>query len=116
VDPVEVAYIRERDAQSAETWFKLPALGACGRAFIDRRFLLQQIDALVAPKQMPPWAVLLLECRDALPAITLAAAKLYGIDLKLAERIEAMLEPWRVTDGGPGRYPPPVRPGMTSDE
>lgn len=32
--------IRKRDADSAATWFKVPALGACGSAFIDRRWLL----------------------------------------------------------------------------
>ena len=39
-------------------------------------------------------AMLLLEARDALPAITLTSAKLRGIDLTLANRIEAALEPW----------------------
>ena len=42
-------------------------------------------------------ARLLLEARDALPAITLASARLRGVDLTLADRIEAALEPWRVT-------------------
>lgn len=41
-------------------------------------------------------AILLLECRDALPAISLTSARLRGIDLKLADRIEAALEPWRI--------------------
>lgn len=39
---------------------------------------------------------LLLEARDALPAISLAAARLHGVDLTLADRIETALEPWRV--------------------
>lgn len=39
---------------------------------------------------------LLLEARDALPAISLASAKLRGIRLDLADRIEASLEPWRI--------------------
>lgn len=38
--------IRKRDADSVATWFKEPALGACGRAFIDRRWLLARIDLL----------------------------------------------------------------------
>lgn len=38
--------IRERDALSASTWFKEPAVGACGRAFIDRRWLLAEIERL----------------------------------------------------------------------
>ena len=40
-------------------------------------------------------AQLLLEARDALPAISLTSARLRGIDLSLADRIEAALEPWR---------------------
>jgi hypothetical protein len=40
-------------------------------------------------------AKLLLEARDALPAISLASARLHGLDLTLADRIEAALEPWR---------------------
>ena len=39
-------------------------------------------------------AKLLLEARDALPAISLASARLHRIDLSLASRIEAALEPW----------------------
>jgi hypothetical protein len=39
---------------------------------------------------------LLLECRDALPAISLASAKLRNLDLTLADRIEKCLEPWRI--------------------
>lgn len=38
--------------------------------------------------------VLLLEARDALPAISLTSAKLRGIDLTLADRIEKAMEPW----------------------
>ena len=43
-------------------------------------------------------ANLLLEARDALPAISLTSAKLRGLDLTLADRIEDWLEPWRTTD------------------
>jgi len=43
-------------------------------------------------------ARLLLEARDALPAISLASAKLHNIDLTLADRIEHALEPWRVKE------------------
>ena len=39
-------------------------------------------------------ARLLLECRDALPAISLTSAKLHNVSLSLADRIEACLEPW----------------------
>lgn len=40
----DIDTIRQRDADSAETWFKDPPLGACGRAFIDRRWLLAEVD------------------------------------------------------------------------
>jgi hypothetical protein len=43
---------------------------------------------------------LLIECRDALPAISLATAKLRGLDLTLANRIDEALEPWAVEEGG----------------
>jgi hypothetical protein len=43
-------------------------------------------------------AYLLLECRDALPAISLASARLHNIDLSLASRIEDALAPWEVKD------------------
>ena len=45
---------------------------------------------------------LLLECRDALPAIKMTAAKLRGLDLTLADRIEDCLAPWKVADGEDG--------------
>ncbi len=41
-------------------------------------------------------ATLLVECRDALPAITLASARLRNIRLDLADRIEEALKPWEV--------------------
>lgn len=43
--------------------------------------------------------LLLIECRDALPAISLTSAKLHGIDLNLDKKIEACLEPWESKDG-----------------
>ncbi len=39
---------------------------------------------------------LLLECRDALPAISLTSARLHNVSLTLADRIEAALAPWEV--------------------
>lgn len=45
---------------------------------------------------------LLIECRDALPAISLVSARLHHIDLSLASRIESALKPWEVPDGTPG--------------
>lgn len=45
---------------------------------------------------------LLIEARDALPAIPLASAKLRNIDLSLADRIDACLEPWKVPPDTPG--------------
>lgn len=44
---------------------------------------------------------LLIECRDALPAISLASAKIHGVDLTLADRIEACIEPWETTEDNP---------------
>lgn len=46
-------------------------------------------------------AHLLLECRDALPAITLTRAHLYKVDLRLGDRIDAALEPWKVDPDDP---------------
>jgi len=40
---------------------------------------------------------LLIEARDALPAISLASAKLRGIDLTLADRIEEAMKPWEIS-------------------
>ena len=40
---------------------------------------------------------LLLEARDALPAISLSAALRHGVSLTLADRIEQWLEPWKLT-------------------
>lgn len=39
---------------------------------------------------------LLLEARDALPAISISAARLHNVSLTLDKRIEAALEPWRI--------------------
>lgn len=44
---------------------------------------------------------LLIESRDALPAISLASAKIHGIDLTLAKRIEHCLRPWETSDDDP---------------
>lgn len=42
-------------------------------------------------------AKLLVECRDALPAISTVAAKIHGVDLTLADRIDQELLPWRTS-------------------
>lgn len=47
-------------------------------------------------------AMLLVECRDALPAITMERARLHRVRLDLADRIEAALKPWEVPAGTPG--------------
>lgn len=47
-------------------------------------------------------AMLLVECRDALPAISLTSAKLHNVDLSLADRIERALTPWQVHEGEEG--------------
>lgn len=41
-------------------------------------------------------ARLLIVCRDALPAISTASARLHGVPLDLDKQIEAALEPWRI--------------------
>lgn len=41
---------------------------------------------------------LLIECRDALPAISMASARIHGVDLHLGSKIEKCLEPWRVKE------------------
>lgn len=41
---------------------------------------------------------LLIEARDALPAISMVSAKLRGIDLTLADRIEDALKPWEIKE------------------
>ena len=43
-------------------------------------------------------ARLLLEARDALPAINLTNAKLYSVSLTLGDRIEEELKPWLVEE------------------
>ena len=43
-------------------------------------------------------AKLLIECRDALPAISLVSARLHNVDLSLADRIEEALKPWELTE------------------
>jgi hypothetical protein len=43
-------------------------------------------------------ARLLVECRDALPAISLVSARLHNISPTLADRVEAVLKPWKVED------------------
>jgi hypothetical protein len=39
---------------------------------------------------------LLVECRDAIPSISMTAARLNGIDLSLADRIDKCLKPWQI--------------------
>lgn len=46
--------------------------------------------------------LLLIECRDALPAIQLSSAKLRGIDLNLDKKIEDCLRPWELPEGSEG--------------
>ena len=45
---------------------------------------------------------LLIECRDALPAISRTSARLRGVKLDLGRRIEHELEPWEVPADTPG--------------
>ncbi len=43
-------------------------------------------------------AHLLIECRDALPAINAASARLHHVRLDLADRIDSALEPWAMRE------------------
>ena len=60
------------------------------------------MDSLNKEGKIKEMVMLLIECRDALPAITLVSAKLRGVDLSLADRIEDCLRPWEVADGENG--------------
>lgn len=51
-------------------------------------------------KKVLELAKLLLECRDALPAISITQARLHNVSLSLADRIEDALEPWRDDENG----------------
>lgn len=42
------------------------------------------------------FARLLIECRDALPAISITSARLHNVSLSLADRIETALKPWEI--------------------
>jgi len=50
--------------------------------------------------KMKEMILLLIECRDALPAISMTSAKLRDIDLSLADRVDDCLVPWEVEEGG----------------
>lgn len=63
-------------------------------AIIDREFAPLRAE-MEKFKCMP---ALLLECRDALPAISLAAARLHNVSLSLADRIETALAPWEIKE------------------
>jgi len=62
------------------------------------KFNLERMRASPDYEKMQDMIVLLIECRDALPAISMVAAKLHKVDLSLADRIEKCLEPWEVTE------------------
>jgi len=55
-------------------------------------------SALNMYDKMRDMIALLIQCRDALPAISLASAKLHNVPLDLDKRIEACLEPWRIDE------------------
>lgn len=55
--------------------------------------MINEIDYKAKCKEL---ICLLLEARDALPAISFISARLHKVDLTLADRIETALEPWRV--------------------
>jgi hypothetical protein len=43
-------------------------------------------------------ARLLIEARDALPAISMTSARLHNVSLSLANRIEQALKPWEIQE------------------
>jgi hypothetical protein len=45
---------------------------------------------------------MLVQCRDALPAISLASAKLHNVPLDLDKQIERLIEPWACDRDKPG--------------
>jgi hypothetical protein len=46
--------------------------------------------------------LVLLKCRDALPAITNERLKLYNVPADLDKQIEKCIEPWKLPPGTPG--------------
>lgn len=62
-------------------------------------------DKIISLKnKLSELVVLIVECRDALPAITLGKARLHNVKLDLADRIKAVLKPWEVPKGTPGSF------------
>lgn len=55
-------------------------------------------------KDLRTWNLvrLLIECRDALPAITVAAVRLHNIDPRLDKKIETAIAPWAIQPGDEG--------------
>jgi len=53
-------------------------------------------DFEAARQKLKEMAALLIECRDALPAISMTSAILHNVDLNLANRIENCLSPWEI--------------------
>lgn len=60
-------------------------------------FDIEQAKTSPIYPKMREMIALLIECRDALPAISLASANLHGVDLSLDKKIEACLKPWEQT-------------------
>ena len=82
------------------------AVPVAGHAACDPDFSVGGCSPAESPRGAPiikcekcvELARLLIECKDALPAISMASAKLHGIRLDLADRIEAALKPWEITE------------------
>lgn len=62
----------------------------------------ETLDPRFTPAKCKEMFLLLIECRDALPAIPLTAARLRGLDLRLGDRIDDCLKPWAVPPDTPG--------------
>jgi len=55
----------------------------------------------LARRQLKEIMGLLLEARDALPAISMVSARINNVDLSLGDRIEDALEPWVTSTDDP---------------
>jgi hypothetical protein len=74
----------------AKMWLRNVFVPLCGRGQLDK-------VCIFSNEKCNELAHLLVECRDALPAISITSARLHNVDLGLAQRIENALKPWEVT-------------------
>jgi len=96
-------YHEQEATEGVDTPGGLEHMGDVWRLFGKWEEMLSE-ERAVAPVEDKSWelARLLIEARDALPAISLTSAKLHGVKLDLADRIAAALKPWEVPADTPG--------------